>query len=158
MPFEGLLMWGGILPSNALIRRSLYEQAGGFDPRYFTDDTDVFMRLGLRAPIHYVNRQLVRYRRHAHQMSVDAEATSAALDKLLAEKWANASLSTEDRRRFQRGMNLRRYGAEALVGFSHALSHFREGKYGASLRFLGGAVRRNALYVAANLGLITPRP
>src|SRR5688572_16075165 len=31
-PFETLLMWGGILPSNALIRRRVYNIAGGFDP------------------------------------------------------------------------------------------------------------------------------
>jgi glycosyltransferase involved in cell wall biosynthesis len=158
MPFEGLLMWGGILPSNALIRRSLYEEAGGFDPGFFTDDTDLFMRLGLRSSIHYVNRRLVRYRRHANQMSVDAEATSTALDKLLAEKWAVAELTPGDRRRFQRGINLRRYGADALLGFSHAASFARERKYLSAARFLAGAVRRNTLYVAANLGIIRPRP
>ena len=154
-PFETLLMWGGILPSNAVIRRSLFDSVGGgFDPNYFNDDTDLFMRLGLVAPIHRVNQPLLLYRRHAAQMSGDADQTSRSLDHLLAEKWEPSELSPRDRKRFERGMNLRRYGAHIPGGFDYGLGRIRSGDLARGTRFIGGAVRRQLLYVAANLGLI----
>lgn len=156
-PFETLLMWGGILPSNSLIRRSVYERVGGFDDRWLNDDTDLFMRLGLQAPVHRINRPLVSYRRHAGQMSADSTRTHAELDRLLAEKWMTAALPQRDRRRFERGMSLRTYGADALVGLSAAGSNARAGKYVTAGRFLAGAARRYLLYVAANVGLFRAR-
>ncbi len=153
-PFESLLMWGGILPSNALIRRSVYDSVGGgFDPKYFSDDTDVFMRLGLATTIHRLNRRLMLYRRHPAQMSWDADHTSASLDQLLQDKWEGSALSPEDRKRFNRGMNLRRYGAYVPTGIDAALRRARAGEVRRGARFLAGAIRRQMLYVAANLGV-----
>lgn len=154
-PFETLLMWGGILPSNALIRRSVYDSLdAGFDPRYFSDDTDLFMRLGLVTTIHRLNKLLMWYRRHPNQMSWDSAATSDSLDHLLDEKWEGSPLSRRDRKRFERGMNLRRYGSYVPTGIDASLSHAREGHLRRSVRFFLGAIRREALYIAANFKLV----
>jgi GT2 family glycosyltransferase len=148
-------MWGGILPSNALIRRTAFEQTGGFDERYAAaEDTDLFMRLGLHAEVHFVNQPLMRYRRHGSQASWDADATSSALDRLLAEKWVAAPMPRLQRKRVDRALNLRRYGASALEGFRFGTDRMRAGNVAAGLRFYAGAVRRYVLYCAANLSSI----
>ncbi len=154
-PFETLSMWGGILPSNALIRRTAFEASGGFDERYAAaEDTDLFMRLGLIADVHFLNQPLMRYRRHGLQASWDADATSKALDRMLAEKWVATSMPKPHRRRVARAKNLRRYGASALEGVRFGTQHVRAGDLGAGLRFYAGAARRYVLYCAANLASI----
>lgn len=157
-PFETLQMWGGILPSNAVIRRTVYDsEGGGFDPTYFSTDTDLFMRLGLVTTIHRLHEPLLLYRRHPKQMSRDAESTSAELDRLLVEKWESMDLSPRDRKRFERGKNLRRYGADVREGIDAGIQHARNGEMRQSARFLFGAVIRYILYVAANFGLVSPQ-
>ena len=65
--------WAGLLPSNSLLRRSVYAATPGWDESLGqpAEDTDVFLHMALRGSVHYVPRKLLRYRRHAGQSTAD---------------------------------------------------------------------------------------
>jgi glycosyltransferase involved in cell wall biosynthesis len=155
-PFEAVIMWGGMLPSNTLIRRTAYVQTSGFAPGCFNADTDLFMKLRLVARIHYLDKPLTRYRRHTSQMSVDADVTSSELDSWIREHWAPTDLGPEGRAQFRLGLNARHYGVPALQGYEAAVQRARRGNLIAAARFAAGALRRHAMYLAVNAGLINP--
>jgi hypothetical protein len=50
---------------SVVMRRSCYQQLGGFDPRLpFTTDWEMWMRIALHADVAYLATPLVKYRRH----------------------------------------------------------------------------------------------
>ena len=91
-PFCSILALAGIIPSMALIARHVYERAGGWDESFGQgfEDTDLFLRLSLEAPVHLVPEQLVRHRRHATQSSISPGRHDAQSSKLEA-RWRDVS-------------------------------------------------------------------
>jgi glycosyltransferase involved in cell wall biosynthesis len=70
-PFFALMAYQQAAPSFTLFRRSVYEKTGGWveetgrkllDRGY--EDKDLVLRCALLAPVHLINRHLVRYRLH----------------------------------------------------------------------------------------------
>jgi glycosyltransferase involved in cell wall biosynthesis len=59
------------IPSCTLIRRTVYEACGGWDEsfRNCSEDADLVIRLALLAPVHFLPRRLVGYRRHPSNSS-----------------------------------------------------------------------------------------
>jgi glycosyltransferase involved in cell wall biosynthesis len=89
-PFAAIFCaWCGILPSGALLRRSVYATTPGWDEvlGQGAEDTDLFLHMALRGKVHFLPRQLLRHRRHATQSSRD-EAKHVAKGRELREKWA----------------------------------------------------------------------
>ncbi|MCI3949104.1 MAG: glycosyltransferase family 2 protein [Acidimicrobiales bacterium] len=73
----------GVLADTALVRR-----VGGFDPAFhMVADWDLWIRLGLAAPLAAVDRPLLVYRLHAGGMSLRHDRTYAEL-RALEEKYA----------------------------------------------------------------------
>lgn len=59
-------------PSCLLVRRNVFERAGGFDPRYLVaDDWDFAVRTARLGPIAPLDRVLVGYRRHQANASLN---------------------------------------------------------------------------------------
>lgn len=89
-PFESIFLVAVVVPSMALLRRSVYEQVGGWDEvlGQGCEDTDLVLRMALRAEVHFAPEVLVRYRRHATQST--AGDCFAPQYVRLAEKWSRA--------------------------------------------------------------------
>ena len=90
-PFDSIFgVWAGLLPSNSLVRRSVYSRISGWDESLGqpSDDTDLFLQVALQCKVHYVARTLVDYRRHASQ-STSSHARIVTQDRKLYRKWAH---------------------------------------------------------------------
>ena len=58
------------LPSNAMVRKSVFDQAGYFDETLRTaQDHDMAIRIAEVAPVGYINQCLWNYRRHSNSIS-----------------------------------------------------------------------------------------
>jgi GT2 family glycosyltransferase len=89
-PFVSIFsLWAGLMPSNCLLRRSVYETTPGWDEGLGRpgEDTDVFLQMALRGDVHYLARPLVRYRRHAAQYTGNGIAPGQ--ERNLYRKWAH---------------------------------------------------------------------
>lgn len=59
-------------PGAAIIRRDVYENAGGFNPEFNTAaDRDLWMRIGMLAEFGFVDQPVIEKREHAANMSSD---------------------------------------------------------------------------------------
>jgi GT2 family glycosyltransferase len=101
-PFVSIFAYSVIVPSISLLRRSVYIAAGGWDETIriqLFDDTDLFLRMALRAEVHYVPRDLSLRRQHAQ--AVTTTTPSAAWAERTAEHFASwlrgAGLSAQQR-------------------------------------------------------------
>lgn len=62
-PFRMLFSGNFGLPSSALVRRDVFEEAGGFDPSWrLAEETEFFHRLAVGSPVVIVMDRLVQYR------------------------------------------------------------------------------------------------
>jgi glycosyltransferase involved in cell wall biosynthesis len=89
-PFTSIFSaWAGLLPSNSLLRRSVYNITPGWDESFGQsfEDTDVFLHMALRGGVHYVPLKLLQYRRHSGQSTADRMRPLAQNRKLFL-KWA----------------------------------------------------------------------
>lgn len=81
-----------ISPSTALLKRSLFEELGGFDERFVVcEDYDLWLRISATRPVGLVEAQLIRkYGGHADQLSTQFFAMDLwrlrALNRLLEEQ------------------------------------------------------------------------
>ena len=84
-----------------LIRRSVFEQAGGIDPTCaFAEDYDLCLRLSETAPAHHVPRSLYFYRVHAGSISTEHRlqqiyASQAAIARALDRRGLSKHLKIE---------------------------------------------------------------
>ena len=78
-------------PSTVVLRKDVFTQSGGFDPAFELndhEDFDLFARVALAAPIHFIDQSLVKYRRHAAQTLVArTENRKKNFFKLLGGLW-----------------------------------------------------------------------
>lgn len=67
-PFESIFLVAAVLPSLTVMRRSVFEEAGGWDEAWGKgcEDTDLFLRLALLAPVHHIPEPLVGRRLHGY--------------------------------------------------------------------------------------------
>jgi glycosyltransferase involved in cell wall biosynthesis len=106
----------GVGPSASIIRRTAFEQVGGFSGRQFVGDTDLWMRLAAKWPVVSLPPALVWWRRHPGQESVAEKADANLLlvryemelktldDTSLLSSPEKANAAARIRRRFVRRM------------------------------------------------------
>ena len=128
------------------MRRSTYERTTGFDESmgHVYEDADLFLRMALQAPVHYLPDPLVRYRRHANQSTRCADHVFAQ-ERKLRQKWRNLSGLTADQRRIVEAAW--RFYEGRLVpadGLTAAMTHLRRLELISAARFVGGALKRYA--------------
>jgi glycosyltransferase involved in cell wall biosynthesis len=72
-PVASVYSWAPVMESVSLVRRTAFAAAGGWDPTLGQggEGVDLFTRIALFSEIHFVNRVLYAYRRHASQASRD---------------------------------------------------------------------------------------
>ena len=139
----------GIIPSLAVFRRSIYEEAPGWDEdmSIIYEDVGLYIHTAMRSEVHYRPQTLVRYRRHSTQ-STDAnlgrEREEAQRAKFYA-KWNQINglppvwqAKLNEARAFRDGRMV------PLSGFHAGGICLRNGQWRKALRFYGGALRRYA--------------
>jgi glycosyltransferase involved in cell wall biosynthesis len=74
-PMVSILDFVAIIPSVSLLRLSVLDRAGGWIESYPGGgaDTAVVVEIALHSAVHFVPRDLVRYRSHGGQISADVE-------------------------------------------------------------------------------------
>ena len=146
-PFRALLALAGVVPSLAVMRCSVFATTGGFDEQFGHgfEDTDLILRMGLRAEVHHISEALVRHRRHPTQLTTDPGKLVRQQLRLYA-RWRDLSwLSPEHAetvRTAWRFVDRRIVPAQAVKA---ARLHTRAGRPDRAVRFLGGAARIAAL-------------
>jgi glycosyltransferase involved in cell wall biosynthesis len=91
---------GKIIPSVSLVRKRFLPTPCVFDEVLDIqpdEDADAFTRVALRAPVHQMNRSLVKYRVHSSQSTQNQSGTSR---KRLLKKWSTdiEGLTTQEQR------------------------------------------------------------
>lgn len=143
-PFESIYTLSFIVPSLCLMRRTVFEQSGGYDEEFGhnMEDTDLHLRMALRAPVHFLPEKLVQYRVRPGQASASAASLQRQSEKLWT-KWTNdQTLSPEDRNLVSRSERFRLGAFAALTGFETARNHWKAREWLTAFRFWQGAVRR----------------
>jgi hypothetical protein len=150
-PLESLMSHHAAYPSVSLMRRTTFERTKGWDPDFrISEDKDMVLQMAMLAPVHFVPRQLVMYRRH----DTNVTATNPVFPSLwqLEVKWWNAVDLTVAQRARVRGAVLfdRRLTAQSQL--QAAGRSIREGALWQSVRLAlqscKSAVRFWMLYVS----------
>jgi glycosyltransferase involved in cell wall biosynthesis len=98
-PLEAVFAWAPVMESVSVIRRTAYDQTPGWDEMIGQpgEGVDLFTEIALRGEVHFVNRRLYRYRRHAEQASSDHERLTRQ-DLRIQRKWRDRRDLTPDER------------------------------------------------------------
>ena len=108
-PLESVYCWAPVMESLSVIRRSAFDETSGWDGSVGQpgEGVDLFTDIALRHEIHYVNRPLYRYRRHATQASFDLNRL-VTQDMRVQLKWRDRrDLSRSDRARIDAAQRFR---------------------------------------------------
>lgn len=118
--YDAMLAGNIVHPPTVLLRRSLLTRVGDFDRTLrFSSDYDFLLRASRSTIFAYVDSPLLRYRRHAQQMSNAARLGQLQLETLrILEKAKRDDAALVSRR----GEDLRRLSAEALLSAAYALA------------------------------------
>ncbi len=103
---EDLLLRGNVIatPSSVLCERSLFDVAGGFDPKLSQcADWDMWVRLAVQTEFLYLDEPLVTYRQHGANMSRNAPLLEHDSLQVLTKGFAIPELSEPLRARRQTG-------------------------------------------------------
>jgi glycosyltransferase involved in cell wall biosynthesis len=129
-PFTSIFAgWAGLLPSNSLLRRSVYATAPGWDEAFGqpAEDTDMFLHMALRGSVHYIPHSLVRYRRYSNQSTADG-ARLIAQNKKLFMKWSrHQDLTARQLAEVRAARSFRFTRLEPSWWLAFAVAHLRNG-------------------------------
>jgi glycosyltransferase involved in cell wall biosynthesis len=151
-PFESFFGYSIAVPSVSLLRRSAYEAVGAWDESLgpFFEDTDMWLRLTLHGPGHYVPRKMVRRRLHGNQITrspVAREQQRAGTAKF-ERKWRSADgLSPAERLRVKRARRFKEGRVVPFLWFSWARENLRRGSRWEACKCLFRGCRQLALHL-----------
>lgn len=116
--FQDFILQGYPQHSGTMVRKSAYEQIGGYDPTLrWSVDAQLWLGLCHFGEIAYIDKMLYAYRRHPSSMSKDtASLRSAILELFRLFDWAFAFMSEADRQ--QRGWLYKKARQRALISFA----------------------------------------
>ncbi len=146
-PFVSVFTLCPIIPSNSLIRRSVYEKVNGYDESFgqHREDTDLFLRIALNSKIHFFPEKLVLRRRHPGQDTADSpqfrQKANAQTQKLYA-KWRKGEGLTQGEKKLVRSAWRFKQGkVEPYEAFLRAYEYLRAGNILKALRFYMGGIK-----------------
>jgi hypothetical protein len=118
-------------PSTVMMRRDVFEMAGGWDERLpqSGEDTDLWMRCSLLAPAHYVPVCLVRRRMHrASVLGTVGRSGQQAREEVMVAKWRRgAHLRPQDRRQVKNALRFREQVFSPWLFFHWGMQEMQEG-------------------------------
>jgi glycosyltransferase involved in cell wall biosynthesis len=140
-----------IIPSISVIRRSVYDRLPPWNEHFGVNgDLNFFWRLALVGDIHFLDEELVFYRRHPEQIS------NSSLDdtkKELYRQWdilsEDDALSTEQRAAIADAQVFKDGKLIPYWGFQSGTRELQSGNWASAARCYGGALRQiaKALFV-----------
>lgn len=148
IPFVSIFALSGIVPSVALIRRTVYAMSGGFDETFgqYHEDTDLFLRLRLLSDFYYFPEVLVTKRIHDQQCTANNDRfkeIASLKEKRLCWKWASCQGLTRDQKNtVRRALYFKQSRLEAYLSFRRSFACFGQGNLLPAFRFFIGALRR----------------
>ena len=145
-PFETVFGLSLILPSLALIRRTVYKQTPGWDEDFGQgfEDSDLFFQVALRSCVHFYNQPLVCHRRHPNQSTASPNHhVSESKKQELYRKWRHMDHLSPKQKNVLHAARV--FVDGKLIpyhGFVAGVRHLRNAEYTQAFRFFGGAVKR----------------
>lgn len=140
--FRLILARGNLVSgSSVVMRRSLVERIGGFDPRlYFTLDLEMWLRLSLHSDVGYVAAPLVHLRRHDKQVTTSFIGNGREVEQV----WRAVQIVFTEQQDLI---------AEPEAAFKIAVGHLLVWtRMLARLALRAGQLRAAATYVRQNIG------
>jgi glycosyltransferase involved in cell wall biosynthesis len=150
-PFESIYCLAWIIPSVCLIRTRILHSIGGYDEKigHCMEDTDLYLRVALQVPVHFIPEKLACYRIHPGQVTADRK-NLAIQEKKLYAKWSNLPMLSEAQLKLiQRCERFRTEELASILGFRSANRYWREGHLWLAMRFWQGAVKRRIAAIIA---------
>jgi glycosyltransferase involved in cell wall biosynthesis len=145
--FDSLFLGNFILPTSMIFSRARALEVGEFRPEMRTQqDYEYWLRFSQRHPLAFVDQQLVRYRRHSHQLT-----DHRRIERVLLAVHGIIDRYEEDfaRRGQQREYARRKAGLLTQLG----LVYVREGRASEARVRLRESIRRDPAYLRAYGGL-----
>lgn len=149
------LHWCGALPSGTLIRRTAYEATTGWDPafRRGAEDTDLFLQIALRSPVHFLPDVLLRYRRYQTQHSRNLTEASQGQEQL-CRKWENMTgLTLQEQHAVRRAILARKAWYLPCLWWEWGTDHVRNGETLEGIKCYARAVKR---FIGYRLAMLAP--
>lgn len=139
-PFESIFVVAAMLPSFTLARRSAYLATPGWDVTLGQgcEDTDLFLHLALRGPVHRLPDRLVCYRRHPSQASQTVDL-AVQYEKLFAKWLAMEELAPAQRQLVRDADWFRTRRLVPARNLQSAWEHARSGDLPRAARLLAAA-------------------
>lgn len=145
-PLASFLVYNRLNPSGALLCRRAYDRAGGWDTSLLQsgEDTDLWMRLTLLMPAHYIPRVLVKRRMHTLSVlgSIGAQEQRAREDLMLTKWRRGEGLATRERIIVQDAFRFRDRVFLPWLFASYGADAFRQGRLGEGMAQYARAARR----------------
>jgi glycosyltransferase involved in cell wall biosynthesis len=132
------------IPSQSVIRRAVYERTPGFDEDFAQgcEDADLFFHVALRSRVHYVDKELVRYRQHPDQWSVTGQREDPP-QRRFARKWKRIDgLTPEQEKKRKRTWRYWRHRIIPRIWWKAGKGVLDSGRYGKGLLLCAAAVAR----------------
>lgn len=96
--FTNLLKQCFIIPSNIVIRRSAFDQAGDFSPEVpFEHDFELWLRFARHYKIGLIKETLVKYRQHSENLSLNYREMSEDFIRIFRQYLADSRTNAEQR-------------------------------------------------------------
>ncbi|MBI2167203.1 MAG: glycosyltransferase [Candidatus Omnitrophica bacterium] len=139
-PFLSVFTLCGIVPSVALIRRSVYGETQGFDETFghHHEDTDLFLHIALKSKVHFVSELLARRRRHPGQNTEDSpefRKKARLQEEKLYAKWNRGEgLTGEKKKRVREAWAFKQGRLEPYLTFQRAFKCWKKKDFGMTLR------------------------
>jgi glycosyltransferase involved in cell wall biosynthesis len=151
-PFVALFCWAPVIPSLAMIRRSVYEQTPGWDLDFGQpcEDTDLFLHIALRSEVHYIPEMLASYRRYSEQCTNDLARLNAQKRKL-HRKWLQMPASLRVQRQVREAWLFYEGKYKPFLNATWGEDHFRAGNYGESISCYLRSVKQLGEYLGLRL-------
>jgi GT2 family glycosyltransferase len=143
-PFVSVFCLAAIVPSLALIRRSVYCLTPGWDEGFGQpfEDTNLFLHVALVSRIHHLPEPLVRHRRHGGQSTADLDRLGSQ-ERRLYERWREpVGVDEAQRETVRSAWRFRERRIIPAQAIDAARRSMRERRPLLALRFLAGAARR----------------
>jgi glycosyltransferase involved in cell wall biosynthesis len=130
-PLVSFLVYNRSNPSTVMMRREVFERAGGWDERLpqSGEDTDLWMRCALLAPAHYVPVCLVRRRVHrASVLGTVGRAGQRAREAVMLAKWQHGvHLRPQDRRQVKNALRFHEHVFSPWLFFHWGVQAMQQG-------------------------------
>jgi glycosyltransferase involved in cell wall biosynthesis len=143
-PFSAIFNLAPVIPSVSLIRRSTYQETGGWDEDFgqHYEDTNLFLNLAIRSKVHYIHQPLVYYRRHEAQSTANSSRFLEQENKLYKLWTTRKDLTLIQRQLIDEAWKFRNNRLAACLGFRSGNTFLKQGNFLQAIRFYGGAIRR----------------